>query len=76
MALSKAEFAVTGMTCNGCARTIERKLASTPGVSGAHVDLEAAKASVDYDPDRTDTAQLVQAVESLGYRVPGGSSTA
>jgi copper chaperone CopZ len=75
MALTKVEFPVTGMTCNGCARTIERKLASTPGVNTASVDLENAKATVEYDEQRTDRTQLVFAVESLGYQVPGGSQT-
>jgi copper chaperone CopZ len=76
MASLQAEFAVTGMTCNGCARTIERKLTSTPGVSAARVNLELAKATVEYDPERTDMSRLVSAVESLGYQVPGGSQTA
>ena len=75
MALNKVEIPVTGMTCNGCARTIERKLASTPGVSTARVDLENAKAMVEYDEERTDRTQLVFAVESLGYQVPGGTQT-
>jgi copper chaperone CopZ len=73
MALTKVQFSVTGMTCNGCARTIERKLASTPGVSAASVDLENTRASVEYDEQRTDPAQLVLAVESLGYQVPGAT---
>ena len=73
--MAKAEFAVTGMTCGACARTVERKLVSTPGVSAAQVDLENAKATVEYDEDRTDRTQLVSAVESLGYQVHGGSGT-
>jgi Cu+-exporting ATPase len=76
MALSKVEFAVTGMSCNNCARAIERKLVSTPGVSSAKVDLENARASVEYEEGRTDRAQLISAVESLGYQVPGGTQTA
>jgi copper chaperone CopZ len=75
MALNTVEIPVTGMTCNGCARSVERKLASTPGVSAAKVDLPNARATVEYDAERTDRTQLVLAVESLGYQVPGASQT-
>ncbi len=61
---------VTGMTCGGCARSIERKLAATPGVSSAKVDLEAARATVQFDPTRTGIPKLVAAIEQLGFQVP------
>jgi copper chaperone CopZ len=75
MALTKVVFPVTGMTCNGCARTIERKLSSTAGVSAAKVDLENARATVEYDDQRTDRMQLVLAVQSLGYQVHGATES-
>ena len=39
------------MTCGNCARSVERKLAATPGVTKATVDLQAASATVEYDAD-------------------------
>ena len=58
------------MTCGNCARSVERKLSATPGVSKAQVDLAGAKATVEYDPARTNFDALAAAVESLGYQVP------
>jgi len=57
------------MTCGNCARTIERKLASTPGVTKATVDLQATRASVEYDADLVKPDVLVKAVRELGYEV-------
>lgn len=75
MALITVEFPITGMTCNNCVRTVERKLNATPGVEGARVDLENARATVEYDDQQTDLSKLAMAVESLGYTVPGASQS-
>jgi len=64
---------VSGMTCGGCARSVERKIASTPGVSSAKVNLDAATATVQFDPGRTQVAGLIAAIETLGFQVPAAS---
>jgi copper chaperone CopZ len=61
---------VRGMTCANCARSVERRLAGTPGVSKAAVDLEAATATVEYDADVVKPETLAGAVLALGYEVP------
>jgi Cu+-exporting ATPase len=58
------------MTCGNCARSVERRLASTPGVTKAKVDLEAARATVEYDVDLVKPDVLANAVRQLGYEVP------
>ncbi len=57
------------MSCANCARSIEKKLASTPGVTKASVDLEAARAIVEYDTDLVKPDALAKAVRDLGYEV-------
>ena len=57
------------MSCASCARSIEKKLASTPGVTKASVDLEAAQAIVEYDTDLVKPDTLAKAVRDLGYDV-------
>ena len=73
MSAETVTLPVTGMTCGGCARSIERKLAATPGVASAKVDLEGATATVRFDPGRTEIPKLVAAIEQLGFQVPAGS---
>lgn len=55
------------MSCDACVRAIERKLSRVPGVASAHVDLNAAKAVVEYDDARAKADQLLGAVEQIGY---------
>ena len=69
MAVNTLNLAVRGMTCGGCARTVERSLSSTPGVTKATVDLNAALAIVEYDPDLVKPEVLANEVRKLGYEV-------
>jgi copper chaperone CopZ len=64
------KLTVRGMTCGNCARSVERKLSATPGVSKATVDLVNANATVDYDGSVVTPATLADAVRQLGYEVP------
>jgi Cu+-exporting ATPase len=69
MAAKTVNLTVRGMTCDNCARTVERKLASTPGVTKATVDLKSSVASVDYDTDLVKPEVLADEVRKLGYEV-------
>ena len=63
---------VTGMTCSHCSGAVERGLRETPGVTGASVDLESGKATV--QGERLDADALAQIVRDLGYGAePQGS---
>ena len=66
----RLDLPVSGMTCAACARTIERTLASTPGVSRANVNLATNTATVEFDPDIVQVRDFVGAIEELGYGVP------
>ncbi len=70
MALKTINMPIRGMTCGNCARTVERKLSSTPGVTKVSVNLEGASAAVDYDADLVKPETLADAVRKLGYEVP------
>jgi len=63
-------MAVRGMTCGNCARSVERKLSATPGVTKATVDLASASATVEYDAGAVQPEALAAAVRQLGYEVP------
>jgi len=66
---TKASIPITGMTCTTCALTVEKGLAETPGVEKAAVNFASEKASIEYDPGKTNLTKLAQAVFELGYSV-------
>ncbi|HYN83993.1 MAG TPA: heavy metal translocating P-type ATPase [Pyrinomonadaceae bacterium] len=65
----RAELSVEGMSCAACAQRIERRLSKTEGVTSASVNFATRRASVEYDPRRTDERKLSGAVESIGFKV-------
>ncbi|MDA1313582.1 MAG: heavy metal translocating P-type ATPase [Acidobacteria bacterium] len=72
---SSVDLRVTGMTCKGCAQTVERALASVSGVASASVNLEQAIARVEIDPAQTTISNLEAAVKAAGYGVASGGSS-
>ncbi|PKQ18523.1 MAG: heavy metal translocating P-type ATPase [Actinobacteria bacterium HGW-Actinobacteria-8] len=65
-------LAVGGMTCAGCAATIQRGLALLPGVDAAAVNIATRRATVNVDGEM-DPAELEDmiraAITGLGYQV-------
>jgi len=70
MAVDTVQLPVLGMTCDNCSRSVERTLASVPGVTKVKVDLKASAASVEYDTSLVTREVLADAVRDLGYEVP------
>jgi copper chaperone CopZ len=68
MSLKTLRIPVSGMTCGNCARTVEKKLTSSPGVSRVEVDLAGAAATVEFDPERIGEAEIGAAIEKLGFQ--------
>ena len=70
MATETLHLTVHGMTCDNCARAIQRKLAFTPGVLHASVSLQNSEATVEYDGTQVQPEKLANTVRQLGYEVP------
>ena len=66
----RVDLPVSGMTCAACARTIERTLTATSGVTRANVNLATNTATVEFDAARVRPADFINAIEDLGYGVP------
>src|SRR6266581_7590585 len=64
----RATFALEGMTCASCAMRIEKGLKKVPGVMDAQVNLATERATVTYDPAQTGPEQMIQKVETVGYK--------
>lgn len=73
MATQELDLPVTGMTCASCVRTVERTLTKTPGVNEASVNLATERAHVAFDPQATNTQQLIERIEHAGYGVAQAS---
>jgi len=69
MAAESLNLSVHGMTCANCARTVERKLSATPGVTKAVVELQGERAVVEYDSGLVRPDVIRKAVSDLGYEV-------
>ena len=66
-AVETVELQISGMTCAGCVRTIERAVAAVPGVTRAEVNLATGTASVEYEAPQADVTVIREAVEHAGY---------
>jgi P-type Cu+ transporter len=69
MAAESLNLSVRGMTCANCARSVERTLSSTPGVTKAVVELQGERAYVEYDASLVKPDTIANAVRELGYEV-------
>ena len=65
--LARVELKINGMSCEACAGVVKYKLLEVPGVAEAEVNYPAGRATVQYDPSKTDTSKLIQAVNTTGY---------
>lgn len=64
--VSTISLSIEGMTCASCAIGVRRALKSVDGV--ADVKMIENGAVVQYDPTKATTAQMIAAVDKLGYK--------
>ncbi|MET3981914.1 Cu2+-exporting ATPase [Mucilaginibacter sp. UYP25] len=60
-------FPVTGMTCAGCASSVESMIGSQKGVEKAEVNFATQTVKVAFHPEIVQPAAFQQAVQSVGY---------
>lgn len=65
--MATATLKVSGMSCEHCVRAVTRALQSRDGVQKASVDLQGARATVEYDESKTNPRALAGAVMDEGY---------
>lgn len=59
------QLQLSGMSCAGCAKSIEKALSGVQGVTSVNVNFANEVAAI--DGDKLDPEQLVQAVKNAGY---------
>ncbi len=62
-------YPVSGMSCAGCAASVERALSSLEGVNSAQVNYANASVLVEYDSNIIDTEHMKQSVVDAGYDI-------
>lgn len=67
--MERVEFRVRGLTSGGCVRSLTRALRDVYGVQRAWVNLETARAGVEFDAGLTDRHTLTRTVHEAGYTV-------
>jgi Cu+-exporting ATPase len=66
-ASEKVTIPVSGMSCGGCAGSVQRALEKHPGVQTASVNLGLNNAMVEFDPAATSAGSLVETIRAAGY---------
>ncbi|CPT96435.1 heavy-metal-associated domain-containing protein [Mycobacteroides abscessus] len=61
-------FDVDGMHCASCALLIDEVLEDLPGVSASRTSRPQGRSDVDVTDDQVSQAQIIAAIEELGYR--------
>ena len=65
--MAETVFNVHGMTCSGCAASVERAVSSLTGVRHVQVNLDAKMVKVDYDESLVDSDAIRTRMEDAGY---------
>lgn len=65
---------ITGMTCANCVATVERNLKKLDGVQSAVVNLSSERATVEFQPNKLQLADMIARVNRAGYGVATGEA--
>ena len=64
----KATIAIKGMTCGGCASSVESAVKQVLGIISAQVSLEKAELDVEFDANKVTLADIRETVEKAGFQ--------
>ncbi|MBP8601103.1 MAG: copper-translocating P-type ATPase [Candidatus Saccharicenans sp.] len=65
---ARINLPITGLHCVNCALRIEKALGETPGVEEATVNFATSIASIIFDRQKVNEAELVKKIDGLGYK--------
>jgi copper chaperone len=67
MSIVTQEFAIGGMHCQGCVRSVTGAVSQVAGVKRVDVSLEKKAATVEFDAVTVQPAAIVAAIEGAGF---------
>jgi copper chaperone len=68
--MERIVIGISGMSCQGCVKSVTTALMALPGVAQVDVSLNVGEASVACDPHLVSLAQLRNAIEAAGFDAP------
>lgn len=67
--MKKVMMKLGGMTCPSCLTKIEKVVEAAPGTDEIKVLFNAGKLKFVMNPNRTNSAEIKNAIEKMGYEV-------
>lgn len=67
--MKQLDVMIKGMSCAACAARIEKQVISAAGVESAIVNFSRERLHVNYDELKTNSTEIINVVEDIGYRV-------
>lgn len=65
----KAEFKISGMTCQGCAEHVVYEVNKLPGILKVEASFEKDNAVVEFDESKISLAEIKNSINGTGYKV-------
>ena len=65
----KAEFKISGMTCQGCAEHVMYEVNKLPGILKVEASFEKDNAVVEFDESKVSLAEIKNSINGTGYKV-------
>jgi copper chaperone CopZ len=69
--VSHEEWTVQGMTCGGCAATVERVVGELPGIVALSADANNDSLRLSFYPETFDRGRVRSRIEDAGFDVVG-----
>lgn len=67
--MSEITLQVSGMTCAGCGKSVNRAVGEMVGVSYVSADWEKGQVMVAFDETQTSLSDIKEAIEDAGFDV-------
>lgn len=65
--MKKTTLQISGMHCASCALIIDKTLAKKEGVTGTNVNYSNSRATIEFDENKINETELINAIKSIGY---------
>jgi Cu+-exporting ATPase len=65
--MEKIQLKIKGMHCVSCENRIKESILELNGVIGAKVDYTTEKATIEFNPTKTDIENIVKTIKNAGY---------